>query len=219
MIKECDGCGLELECTAIYDEYLCESCAARTIEITNEIEERMNKMPELSGLSDRMMKEIDSTIRISTDVFNAKMLPIEELRKQIEADDSIENKHFKLAEFLTQRFTHLKKVVFEKKTEMEVMAAEQRAIQVYLNNLANKLKQEEREKLRIQDINYKPDSPKKVKTPSLKKKIDKKEIRKYALELGIEEYTLQIFCISKNISVADAAFMIKKQIDEAKNES
>ena len=98
---------------------------------------------------------------------------------------------------------------------------EQKAIQVYLNQLANTLRVEEREKIKLTDINYKPTAtkittPKPVKTSA--KKIDKVELRKYAAELGVSEFTLQMVVVSKNLTVEAAANILRRSINESKSE-
>lgn len=171
----------------------------------------------------RQSREIDSNIQIRTDLFNAATVSIVELKAAIDADESIVNKPYALAEELKKRFEHHKNLVFELNQQLIEHGNNQRAIQVYLNNLANQLRADEREKLRIADINYKPAPPKstsvkevKTRTTTKKTKIDKTELRKYAHELGISEFMLQMIVVQKGISVADAAIQIKKSIEDAK---
>jgi DNA integrity scanning protein DisA with diadenylate cyclase activity len=118
-----------------------------------------------------------------------------------------------------KRFTHFKSVVFELNQQIVEAGNKQKAIQVYLNQLSNSLRQDEREKLRIADISYKPTSiksvtPKSIKTVTTSKKIDKVELRKYAAELGVSEFTLQMIVVQKGISVATAANLIRNSIKE-----
>jgi DisA bacterial checkpoint controller linker region. len=160
---------------------------------------------------------IDSTINVRTDLFNAATIAIMDLKKSIDADESITNKPFTLASELKNRFEHYKQVVFELNEKVVEAGNNQKAIQIYLNNLANQLRADEREKLKIADISY---STKPIKTTvkkiSTSKKIDKIELRKFASELGISEFTLQMVVVQKGISVADAAFLLKKSIESAK---
>lgn len=164
-------------------------------------------------------KNIDSTIQVRTDLFNAATTAIMDLKKSIDDDTSVTNKPFTLASTLKDRFEHYKNVVFELNEKIVEAGNHQKAIQIYLNNLANQLRAEERERLKIADINYKPIPPyksgvKKISTTQTGKKgkIDKVELRKFASELGISEFTLQMVVVQKGISVADAAFLLKKSI-------
>lgn len=166
-------------------------------------------------------REIDSSIQIRTDLFNAATVAIMDIKKSIDSDESITNKPARLAETLLERFNHYKQVVFELNEKIVEAGTEQKAIQVYLNQLANSLRAEEREKYKISDINYKPQTKtptvKAIKTTGTKsKKLDKAELRKYATEIGINEYTLQAFVVSKGVTVEEAANMIKKSIAAAK---
>jgi DNA integrity scanning protein DisA with diadenylate cyclase activity len=118
-----------------------------------------------------------------------------------------------------QRFSHFKQVVFELNQQIVEAGNQQKAIQIYLNQLANTLRQEEREKLRISDINYKPqpvkiEKPKPVKVTA--KKLDKAELRKYAAELQVSEFMLQQIVIAKGVTVADAAKLLRQSINRAK---
>ena len=174
-----------------------------------------DKIPTISK------SEIDTSIRTPIDFFNARMTSIQVLKKEIDEDLSIENKQYYLADFLIRRFRHLKEVLYpQKKLELENVAAEQRAIQVYLQNLADTLRIEEREKLRIADLSYKPTPPRVIKPPQIKRsKIDKVELKRLAGELGVAEYNLQMVAISKGVSINEAAEVIRTMLEAAKKES
>lgn len=175
------------------------------------------------GEAIKTAEKIDSTIEVRTDLFNAATVAIVEMKRAIDEDSTVTNKPYALAESLKARFEHFQNVVFELNKQIVEATNNQKAIQVYLNNLANQLRAEEREKLRIQDINYKPNP---VKTPSVKSvttrqtskktKIDKAELRKVAAQLGVAEFTLQMLCVSKGIGVTEAAELLRKSIEAAK---
>lgn len=166
----------------------------------------------------RMSQAIDADIQVKTDIFNASTIAINTLKDSIEADETIVNKPFALATQLMERFTHFKNVVFELNQQIIVAGNEQKAIQIYLNQLANTLKAEERAKLKIADINYKPTAPKlpigkPIKTA--KPKLDKVELRKFAAELNVSEFTLQMVVVSKGISVSEAAVILRNSINSS----
>lgn len=168
----------------------------------------------------------DATIEVRTDIFNAATVAIQELKQAIDGDPNITNKPFHLATELKERFEHFQSVIFAKNQEIIEAANQQKAIQAYLNNLANQLRAEEREKLKLQDINYKPGSPKAIKDKPVRtiktsssKKLDKAELRKYAAELGISEFTIQMICVSKGITPEAAANILRKSINETKSEA
>jgi len=168
---------------------------------------------------------IDNSVQVRTDLFNAATTAIVDLKKSIDENPEIGNKPYALAEVLTERFNHFKQVVFDAQQQIVEAGNHQKAIQVYLNQLANSLRVEEREKLKIADINYKPATVKpaikRVSTSQTKKstKLDKVELRKYAAELGISEFTLQTVVVSRGITVEAAANMLRRSINESKSES
>ena len=157
-------------------------------------------------------RQIDASIQVRTDIFNASTKSIIDLKTAIDNDPNITNKPFALATELKTRFEHFKNVVFELQAKVQEAATEQRAIQTYMNTLANQLRAEEREKLKLQDINYKPNPPKVAKPKPIKTskaKIDKKELKKVASELGISEFTLQMMVVSTGKTIQEAAQAIK----------
>jgi len=183
------------------------------------VEESNNKM----ALALEASRAVDESIKVRTDLFNAATTSIIELKAQIDGNAEITNKPYALAEELTKRFEHHKQVVFELSEQIVAAGNSQKAIQIYLNQLANSLRAEEREKLKIADINYKPNPVKPVKTRAVKttgtsKKLDKAELKKYAAELGVSEFTLQMVCVSQGISPEMAANKLRKSIKESLSE-
>ena len=159
-------------------------------------------------------KVIDDSVQVRSDIFNLQTISINELKQSIDADESIKDKSYQLAVVLTERLNHFKKVIFELNEEMVNKATEQRAIQTYLNELANRLRTEQRDELKLRDINYQPD-PVKIVKPRVSsalqpKKIDKSEVKRWAKEIGMPEQMIQMTCISKNMSPEDAAKHIQK---------
>jgi hypothetical protein len=161
-------------------------------------------------------ERLDNQIQYREEVFNAEIVSISELKSAI-YDSDIENKPYILAEQLMLRYNHFKQVIFDANQLAVDSANKQRAIQTELNQIANSLRQEEREKLRIQDINYKPQTVnlKKITTPK-KPKLDKKEIAALSREHGIPEYMIQMVASQKNISPKEALVQIKESISTAK---
>ena len=206
---------------------MCQECYAKEKNLTAiseaTAEDRVNQMHETMDANRILIQAVkaDSSIATRTDIFNAETVAINDLAKAIQADDTIINKPYKLAEMLKARFEHFRNVVFQLNEQLVEVGNQQKAIQVYLNNMANTLRAEEREKLKIADINYKPQAikpivtgPRVVKTRT-SKVLDKKELAKYAKELGISEFTIQGICVAKGITVEAAAKLIKTSIAQA----
>jgi hypothetical protein len=171
----------------------------------------------------KVSREVDNRVQVRTDLFNAATVAIQDLKKAIEADESITNKPYALALELHNRYNKMKSVIFELQEQVVEKTNEQKAVQIYLNQLANTLRAEERDKLKIQDINYQPRAikmPVTAKTIKLsKKRLDKKELRQYATLLGVPEFTLQMICIQKNIDAKTGYEMMKRSLDAAKAQS
>lgn len=203
---------------------LCRACVVKELESVKahqspeKQQERINNFQSLVEKS----REIDNAIEVRSDIFNAQTVAIVELKAAIESDATIQNKPFALASELDKRYKHLKDVVFGLTQQIVDKTSEQKAIQIYLNQLSNQLRAEEREKLKLTDITYqpkpiKPVKPKTIRTASAK--LDKAMLRKFANELGVAEFTLQMLVVSKGITVEAAANLLRKTINEGKSES
>lgn len=222
-LAQCDCCP-NIGPVQIYSTMLmCETCIAREKEHESRSDERLTLHKIRENALNRAIAEarqINDSILVRTDIFNTETTSITNLKKVIDEDASISNKPYALAEELLRQFNHFKQVIFERNQEIVEANNKQKAIQVYLNSLANQLRAEEREKLKIQDINYKPAAP--VKPRLIKTgrgKFDKIELRKYATELGIGEFILQAFVVQKGITVEQAANILRRSIAQAKLES
>jgi hypothetical protein len=220
---ECETCNNIGPVDLVYGNMLmCKSCQVNEAKLQTDnmnVDEVSKRLRHINPIIEAS-RNIDSSIQVRTDLFNAATVSIVELKSTIDNDESITNKPYALATELTQRFTHFKNVVFEANETIIAASNQQKAIQIYLNNLSNQLRSEEREKLKIADINYKPSVAKIVKPKSIKtasKKLDKIELRKYATELGVSEFTLQMLVISKGITVEVAANLLRNSINETKS--
>lgn len=220
----CEACGKTGPVEVKYGNMLmCSSCIELEAKAWAESQSPNAQQARVNALNESIekAKAIDNSIQVRTDIFNAATVAILDIKKSIDENETIANKQFALAEYLVERHNHFQTVIFEANQAVVDATNNQRAIQQYLNNLANQLRSEEREKLKLQDINYKPTAPKPVKPKAIttkKAKIDKAEVKKYALELGISEFTLQALCISGNITPEQAANKLRKSINEAKSE-
>ena len=215
-ITTCEACSNTANCDIFTDMLLCSECIEKEIAAIKD-HQSLDKQETRLVENELLIKsrEIDSSIQTRMDLFNAATISIHELKQAIDSDNSIENKHFKLAEVLQERFNHFRDVIFEAKETQIKATNEQRAIQSYFNELSKKLREEERAKFKIQDINYQPSKPKLTKVkPITRKKFDKVELRKYASELGLPEMALQMIVVQKNVSVSEAADILRKAMNQ-----
>lgn len=205
--------------------WFCDSCWIKESEITKANADIAKAQDKVQSVL-REARHIDNAVEVRTDLFNANTVAIVNLKAEIDNNPSIENKPYTLAEQLMTRFDHFKSVEFELNQKLVEVGNAQKAIQVYLNGMANQLRTEEREKLKIADINYKPTTikvvkPRAISTTGTKKstKLDKVELRKYASELGISEFILQSIVVQRGCTVSEAADVLRKNIEAAKLES
>lgn len=216
---ECDYCDSIVNLKLVGQDTVCPNC----IDICDANNQQRRAKIAINEVLTKS-RQIDSSIQIRTDLFNAHTVAIEVLRTAIEQDDTITNKPYALALELHNRFIHFRDVIFELKADIVAKTNEQQAIQVYLNTLSNKLRAEEREKLKLSDINYKPTPPKLVRTKSdksdkpkvVKAKIDKTEMREAAKELGVGEFVIQMLCTAKNLTVKQAVELLKTSLAQLK---
>jgi len=203
--------------------WMCPKCYLKEIQLQNELkataENRVNQAR--ADMDARVLiekaRQIDESIQLSTDIFNAKTVSIMEIKSKIDSDDSITNKQFALAEFLTQRHGILQASMQGHRKALAEEGNEQRAIQTYLNTLANQLRQEERDKLKLQDISYSPDKPKvikpkKDKKPRTSSKFDVKEMRNLAAQYNVPMEMIQAMAYAKNMNPGDAAKECSKML-------
>jgi hypothetical protein len=187
------------------------------------VENADNKFKE-NAINDAIAnaREIDDKLRLRTDIFNAKTVAIVELKKAIDNDPTIENKPYAFAQELSRRFDKMKEIIFKANAEIVDAVNEQKALQIQLNQMANQLRAEEREKLKIQDINYNPHKAKTVSVTKIKtqsKKFDKVELRRLASELGMPESTIQMLAVAKGLSLDQVGNLLRRTVNEAKSES
>lgn len=190
--------------------YLCLDCKKSQKEFEDKVINAMNENAKASDILANA-KMIDASLRVQTDIFNAQTVTIHELRMAIDNDESITDKHFTLAKFLSERFVHLQDLITSARSSIIEAETKQRAIQTYYIELSKKLRQEQREQLKLKDLQYKPVevktvTPKKVST----KKADKEEAARVAKESGVPLQVLMLLALTKNLSYKDAALEFKK---------
>ena len=209
----CEACGNTGTCEIMYGNMLlCLDCQEK-----EKIAQAENMKPE--NQAKRIMEHaqaIDNQIQIKQDFYNAETVSHIEVFKAIDADESITNKVYAKAEFLKTRHTHFAQIIFDARKTLEEATSAQRAINNTLNTIANKLRQDERDKLKINDSSYVVEKPKTVKTQSKKpseKKYTKTDIRVAAAEHKVPAEMVAIMCVSRNMMPQDAALMLSKQLN------
>jgi len=207
----CEACPFIGPCE-LYPDYtgmlLCASCIEKEELIRNSPAKQQERINNLKLESSRAL---DYSIQVKEDIFNAQTVSINELKTVIDGDATITNKHFHLANELTVRYKHFSKVIFDKQAEIIEESNKQRAVQSYLNTLSNKLRLEEREKLKLNDMSYTPHEKPISKPKSINpvKKFDKNELVRCSNESGFPMAVIQMICVKKNMTPLEAIIHLK----------
>lgn len=212
----CDNCGSSGEMNLVSSgQLLCPECDYKDVR-PRSADELNNRSTEVR----RRFTEIDAQVKISTDIFNAKTIAIHELKKAIDEDSTVpvDKKYFELAKHIETRFNNLTEIIFGHRQEVLIAENEQRAIQTYYNELGKRLRQEEREQIRLKDVTYKPLEVKPTKTPKAPtvKKLNVDEIRKACIAAGIPDKVSTVTMLmtaNKKGTIEDAisAYMMVKK--------
>jgi hypothetical protein len=165
----------------------------------------MTELDNVSALANETKSvKTEPVITDAAQLFNNETESIIRLREGIEANPNIPvgDKNFELGLKLRARIIEFQGAIFEKKKEEVALATKQRANQTYLMDLANRLREGQREALRLRDVSYKPVAPAKPKKNRIpkRKKIDPTEMKAVCEATGVAEYTIKAYCVAKNMT-------------------
>ncbi len=168
-IATCDSCNFVGLCDInqfTSNMLLCANCELREVQTMNDhtIEKtkvfsdhreiELNHNHELVAAS----RDIDSSIRVIGDVFNARTIALSELKQAIlsESSGTEQEKLWKYQNEVMTRYRHLKDVVFDLDNKKHEAVSEQHAIVESLRSFGNDLHTKIREELKESDKNYLP---------------------------------------------------------------
>lgn len=186
---ECESCGNKAECDVKFGNILmCKVCGDRDDALRNDVKKEEEKLRAVNAHATiERARVIDDNIQVVSDIHNSQTVTIKELKDSFEADDSIPEgqREWKLAQFLDTRYKHLTSLIAKRNAENQKDSVERANIQLYYNKLARKLRDEERAKISIQDINYTPKEPEKIKQPKAPrtKTYDKAELIRFSNDM------------------------------------
>lgn len=181
-------------------------------------------------------RKIDEQLHLSSDIFTAKTVSIDEIRKAIWVDAQIpqDKKFFEFVAECKRRINHFQSVIFDLDKQKIEAYSEQKAWHVAMNDYANKLRTDEREQLKIQDITYdvkmpKPVTPRAIKIKTANTKEDKIALRNSTSELNkdllangakepIPEFIIATVMTSKNWTLEQAINHFRRSIKEGLSE-
>lgn len=213
----CDSCPKENVTLRMVAKnfHLCDECFAAHDAANKEIEatadERVQAQRNVDNVYLNHVRQENAALRISSDIFNAKIKAISDLKKQIDEDPTIENKHYVLAQVLGERFAKLNDILFGLRKEVAEGENEQRAIQTFYNDLSKNLRESEREKIKLADLTYKPEvRVEKVVKEKPKLNWDKTGIKVESMRTGIPEQLIQMICLQHNLHPAAAVLKLNE---------
>jgi hypothetical protein len=199
---ECDVCGItgrhellnvngksQLLCDTHYSEIISTQKAEKELILQNKLNH--GPIPQIDTLPD---------------FFNAEVQSIVDLKDEI-LKSGVENPNYEHAKQIRLRHTYLQEKLISLRKEESETLSRMRGIETRWNDLANKLRKDEQDELKLKNLEYKPISPKEPKAPSVKKpsrKYDKNELIEVGKKYGIPYQTIQSICITKNCSAEEA---------------
>lgn len=223
--NECECCPTKTTNLVFkYGMWMCNSCIEKEekLQKDNNTSDAVNRrIAEATTAIQKHQAQLES-IELREDLFNADTVAIIDLKKEIDANPEIpeDKKVLRLAEALHARYLKFAQVIFERREANLRDGNSQRAIQTYMNTLSNQLRVEERERLRLSDINYKPDVVKDIKPRTTRKprtsKFDKTELKNLAAQYNIPLEAIQITAMQKNLALKEAALAVAKLLHPTK---
>lgn len=210
-LATCDACPTIGPVEIYMTMKMCPSCIEKETKLQKDSKEKESeRVEEVLGRA----KDIDYSIEVKEDIFNAETVSFNDIKVALEADVNMVNKPYELAKIVKDRILHFSKVIFDKQDEIRTESTKQRFWQEQANQLASQLRQKEREELKLENINYKPVDGKvaKIKPVSTTgKKYDKVELVEWANKGGWPLSVLQGVCVAKGMNPEQAYTHLKSK--------
>lgn len=227
--RECEVCDYiapehakaDEQCKSWATIVMCPSCLAKEQALVlSAKEERESKVKQVQNFNEYIerSRQIDNSVTIKTDLFNAATVAIVELQASIEQDSSIPpaNKKFALADLCMERFLSYKEKIFSVREELIKLENEQRAYQIHLQSLGKELTEAERTKLNLSNLSYQPPAPKSPKPAGERKpsarKFNMVEVKAAATKYNVPANMIQMIVTQRNVDVVEAAKIGAEQL-------
>lgn len=175
---------------------MCPTCLEK-----EQLLQKESKAKELERIA-----ETRKPLNSHAEYFNAQTQSIIERRRVIESNPEIKDKNWTEANELLVWLKESQTNLFNLRKREQEEIDTQNAIQVRLNTLANQLRAEQREQLKLKDLNYKPIEVKKPTAPKVTKpaKFDRVALATASKMYNIPEAVLQVICVQKKVDVDTA---------------
>jgi hypothetical protein len=195
--RECEVCDYEGgDCKLVATIVMCPVCLEKEIQADKMI---------VATAAERVAKTREP-LNSKAEYFNARTQSIIERRKVIDSDTSIKDKSWHEATELMEWLNKSKTALFSLREQEQNLVDEQNAIQVRLNTVANQLRKEQQEELKLKDLTYQPIQIKKPSAPRVTKpaKFDKVALENASAKHSIPAAILQVICVQKKCTIEDA---------------
>jgi hypothetical protein len=209
---DCECCPKTDQTLTLYmTMWMCPDCLESEKRLVAESQKPENQQARVNAVNSLMQqsKQIDSSIQVKTDLFNAATVASVELKAAIDHDESIaaDQKQYAYANACLERFQHFQKIVFDQRQELLETENKMRMWQTQVQQAAATLRAELREKFKQFDVNYQPAAPKTPKpaAPKTGKKFQKEDVRKYSAQYKVPEAAVQMLVVAKNMTPEAAA--------------
>jgi hypothetical protein len=189
--------------------------------------EKLAKYVQMNNVV-QTFKQVDQTIHVAQDIYNAKTIPMIQLRAAIEQDENIPvgQKDFVFAQKCEEHMIHLKEILKKQRQEVEENENELRAWGTNQQVAIGKLRLELRGQFTARNIDYAPSKPKitksstKEKAPkSASKKVTAAQAREAAEKYGVNHVLVLMTAQGSNISAEDAAISVYKKLEGKKKQN
>lgn len=196
-IAQCECCPNIGDCEVIDNMLMCASCQLRDKQIKQEVGIEAPNLTERENLVARLVAQISKNQPLNRrQYFVGQIKPIVDIEAEIALLDlSDDEKRFTLAQVVEKNLIQVRRAIVENNQAGEELRGAAIADQKYLNQLVPQLREEEREKFKLFDINYKPTAvTASVTSPKPRMSASDKAIESFAKMLGIsvEQAKLQL---------------------------
>lgn len=207
---ECESCdykGNDVELHLNSKMLLCDECRDKQAQALLDSLTVPNEVRDKKLSAQRFNKEIEvvamTPIRHSGDFYNAIVVSHMDLKRMIADDESITDKHYAFQDALALRYRTVCDALFPIEEQAYKLNLEKVVIAKTMREFGEELRKDIRDRMKADDINYVPPTPKIVPKPKLAKK-------------DPFENLVEVLAKQKGISNTEARLMIQKGMGSPK---
>ena len=209
---DCECCDrINVVVTRRHNDLMCSAC----IELEDNAINRQRAVETIEK-----SVQIDATIELKTDIFNAATVPFTELRVAIQHNDAIpaDQKEYELVKMAAERIKLMNAAIIADEQALMLKKNERHAWLTNVQEVASRLRTDYREKFRQFDLSYEPKpvkstKPKAVKAPGTDttKTEVRKAVNEAAKKYSVDASVIRMMMLSRaGLSPDDAAKELAK---------